>query len=552
MLTVLVRVLLARGTARLDRFTGWLPWSRAFIPFLVGLALAPRAHATGPVELLAQLSVDPARPEHLVALYSNTGTRRGLLFSDDAGASWKLLCADGILAQALADGPTRSSEDVAGLRSELRRMEPVALAAGGSTLVGTAQGLFRGDGKGCGFVEEPLFVGRRITSLLSHPKQPEIAFAMLGFEGDRQGIWKRAADGTWSRFGAVEPPPAQGDRVVLKSMSLAVNAQDVRVYQVVWRYSEATKKAQSVLRVSDDGALSWREEPLDDELDEFTVLATDPTHSERVLGVVRRSDNGHGNWSIERDSVMLSDDGGRNFRSYFEVAELSAALFRRDGSLWLSDSGAQVDGEQRAGLFRAAPGLGAPPEPLSAAAHQCLSNGPADDTLYACQSIRLGKLDPVRGTLETLVQTSSVGGFVSCPGRNIAADCRDQMCQSGYCIQGHFPEAPVCEAYDEPFCGPRAVWHPPVDAQVDASGAEAPDTEVRANPPRHVTDPAFDSYDAGVIVIDGPPPEERKVHVGCSVTQAPRAGGWALAVLLSVLAARRARWRPARRGIRSH
>jgi MYXO-CTERM domain-containing protein len=75
------------------------------------------------------------------------------------------------------------------------------------------------------------------------------------------------------------------------------------------------------------------------------------------------------------------------------------------------------------------------------------------------------------------------------------------------------------------------VYHPPADPPLDAQIPVAP-------PPRHVTDPEFDAYDAGVIVFEMPPGEPES-RVGCAVTPAPRAGGWALGVLLFLLYALR-------------
>lgn len=484
-----------------------------------GLGLAAPALASGPVELFAQAVVDPAQPEHMVVLYSNGGTRRGLLFSADAGASWQLLCADGVLAQATSEG-MHTSDQVAALRAELRRMEPIAIAAGSATLVATGEGLFHGDSQGCGFRSEGPFAGQRVSGLVPHPMHPEQTFALLGFEGASQGLWQRDADGHWSRFGLAEPPPPSGERVVLKSVLFVPHGAGLRVYQVVWRYTMGAKAGRSALRVSDDGAQTWREMPLNDELDELELLAVDPHDSERVVAVVRRTDNGHGNWLGERDTIFVSDDGGRQFRNYFEVAELRGAVFSDDGSLWLSDAGAQIDGQLREGLFRAPAGLSSPPEARSQTGYHCLTHVPGSRHMYACLGVRFGLLDTDSAAFEVLVKTNSVDSFVTCEGRDVAADCRDQMCQSGYCIQGHFPEAPVCEVYDEPYCGPRAVYREP---ERDAA-APAPVG------PGRVHDPEFDGYDAGIIQISAPP-AEKKPHVGCSLAPRPSreggAGAWA-------------------------
>src|SRR5688572_20913918 len=110
--------------------------------------------------------------------------------------------------------------------------------------------------------------------------------------------------------------------------------------------SRSPRAARASVRVSDDGAKSWREHTLPVALLDLEVLAVDPTQRDRVLAVVRRGgDDNEVAWSEELDTLMLSEDAGQNFRAYFDVAQLGAVAFGADGTQWIADAGAAVGAE---------------------------------------------------------------------------------------------------------------------------------------------------------------------------------------------------------------
>lgn len=468
---------------------------------LVSVATVTRVQASGPNELMAQIARDPMRLEHFVVRYTNVdGTRRGVLVSDDGGKNWRLMCSDAIHAQAVAAGLSETKYGLELFKEELRHMRSVTLTDRGETLVNTSMGLLISDATGCGFHVEAQFLDQDVK-ILDHPRQPGVKFALLGWEGSAKGMWRRAEDGTWSRFGVQDDEPKDGARALYKSAVLAANDSDVRVYQAVWRLAADAGVGSMSVRVSDDGARTWREHPitLPSNTEELELLAVDPTDRNRVVGVVRRSDNSAVEWSAQNDTVMLSIDGGQNFVRYHDVAQLTAAAFGPDGTLWISDGGASVLEEYRAGLFRAAPGLTAPPTQLSRVAHQCVTY--AGDAYYACQDITVGKLDPQTGAIAAMVRLDTVAELATCPGIDMKNVCREMLCTKGYCLYTHYPRAPLCKLYDSMLCGPSSIGESPDAALDDAGGtpsdagetSPAPDAEI----PRADAGPAAPSRDAG-------------------------------------------------------
>jgi hypothetical protein len=456
------------------------------------------------------------------------------------------LCSDAIHAQTVQAGLTGTPEELALHKYDLRRMKSVAVVAGGATLVNTAEGVVTGDAQACGFRIEPQFFPEEVIALELHPTRPELAFALLAFEGATQGTWRRGADGVWSRFGAVEPTPGEGARRVLKSMALAKNDSDVRIYQTLWRYDPKTMQGSSALRVTDDGAQNWREYALASDPEELALLKVDPTQRDRVVAVIRRKDNMGQDWSKELDLVMLSSDGGASFRRYAEVAALADVAFAPDGTLWIADSGATLGEETRAGLFRAAPGLAEAPVQLSRDAHLCVTYSAAKDVLYGCQYLRMGTLDRQTGALTELVRFDTVSTLASCPGLDVVATCSEQLCDTGYCLMTHFPRAPACKVYNKAYCGPDSVGGGS-DAGMTSPDASAPDAQVstprardaQAAPDSETSeDDAPDedeATDAGV--------EPKRKGGGCSCTllpgPSPATGAAWLGLALSVWQLRR-------------
>ncbi|HEX6241219.1 MAG TPA: MYXO-CTERM sorting domain-containing protein [Polyangiales bacterium] len=502
---------------------------------------------------MAEVAADPENPQHLVVRYENPGgggLRRGLIVSDDGGKSWKLMCSDAIHAQVWSGASTQVDAGAEYFKFEVRRMTSVLLRKGGATLVGAPAGLLTGDAHGCGFRAEPLFL-QQGTQLLAHPKDSEVAFALLAWGGSAQGLWRRGPDGVWARFGASEPPPQEGDTVAFKSAIVARRDPDLRVYQTVSRFNIEAGTVRESVRVSDDGAMSWREHPLPAAGEGLELLAADPTQLERVVGVVRRVDGRHREWSRELDTLMLSEDGGQNFRAYFDVAELGAVAFGPDGTLYIADSGARVGEETRAGLFRAAPGLAAGPVQLSPDPYQCLSYASVNQTLYACQGIRVGTLDAATGAFGELVRLDTVGGLVTCPGLDTKSTCQDQLCTSGYCLYTHYPRAPLCTPYDSKYCGPSSALDEPDAALPDAAAAGdagAPEDMDAGD------DDGLDGSASGVQQQDAqsPDPDETDrdpapasdssgcdCRVGSGSGGAARGAGWV--GLLALLVARRRR-----------
>src|SRR4051794_26868537 len=107
------------------------------------------AQASGPVEMLVGVYVDPANPQRLIVRYDNTGSKTGLLYSDDSGATFSLVCTTAAAASALRALDAPSDKLQSDVRSSLSRNRIATITGDGRTLLGTTSGLFIDDGAGC-------------------------------------------------------------------------------------------------------------------------------------------------------------------------------------------------------------------------------------------------------------------------------------------------------------------------------------------------------------------------------------------------------------------
>ncbi|HEX5659848.1 MAG TPA: hypothetical protein VFX59_21785 [Polyangiales bacterium] len=230
------------------------------------LLLATPVRASGPVERMVQVLVQPNDGAHLVVRWGIAS--EGFLISRDGGNSFAALCS-----QAIAPNEK--------LRSLSGQKVPTAAAtlidATGKLLVGQLNGLWTDDGTGCGWSRQldPDWVNAlRLTA------SGDVLALVTVRAGEGSAITARAelrrrdAAGGWTRVGPLRPEqPMQrvygaelvaGPTRLYASAAVAVGSLDVRETFRVF--------------ASDDGGVSWRENP---ELpraqqDGFVLLAVDP------------------------------------------------------------------------------------------------------------------------------------------------------------------------------------------------------------------------------------------------------------------------------------
>lgn len=393
---------------------------------LIGL-FAGRASA-GPVERLVQLAVHPTNPKAMVLRYENG--RGGLLYSDDAGRSFRMLCTAAIDPAMQGAGTT-------------------AIAGDGRVLMGLFDGMWQDDGHGCDWRRLPAFQGRWLTDIVADPADPMVTFAITSNSGPgaANGISRRDASGQWSDLGSRED-------LFISSLLVANSADGTRFYESGWRNgpmpADGGAAEQALLvRASTDRGMTWRESAykVSENNGPPRLEAVDPRNADRIVASVER--NG------APDSVIVSQDRGASFVEYLKVSELGGIAFAPDGRLWIGESASTSNADASKGLWFAS-SLDSAPTKIADYGVECLRYQPESETLYACQAFSFGTADPSTGAFEQRFKFTTMKDFVTCGGIDMPATCKDQLCRE-YCGPGHFAQAGVCCAYDEPLCGPSVA-----------------------------------------------------------------------------------------------
>ncbi|MEY4582094.1 MAG: hypothetical protein RL701_6797 [Pseudomonadota bacterium] len=406
----------------------------------------------GPVEQLVQLALDPADPNRMLLRYDQAGG--GLVYTRDGGRSWQLICMAAIDSTHDGLGPTLITRD-------------------GHTLVGLLQGLYEDEAGGCGFRAQSSLVDQLVLDIAVDPLDPSVTYLAVA-DRTQTGAYqlvRRDAQGTYAPFGSttativshvkVTTTASGGSRFYESGTAGMVRATINGIERPIPKF---------VFRVSDDGAATFSEflfGPTDGA--DLFLAGVDPRNSDRIVAVVRRVN--------APDDVLVSQNRGQTFTVYAQLAEFGAITFAPDGRMWLGDRGDNT-GAAPGGLWTA-PSLDSAPRLLSNISVRCLDYSAKTDTLYACQLFQFGPVNQNDGSLAATFRFTKVDGLVSCPGADLAATCKTQLC-GAYCGPTHFAEAPVCSAYHEPFCGPCADAEYKAECQSSATAAITADVDASA------------------------------------------------------------------------
>lgn len=394
------------------------------LKLLVAIAVllgATNAAQAGPVERLAQLAINPSNPNVLVLRYANGGG--GLLYSSDAGRTFAMTCTAAISSPSGPEGP-------------------IAVDGAGVVTMGTFQGPWQDDGKGCNWARIQSLSGRWVTDLVPHPSDPTIVFASTSNGGDGQmnGVLRRES-GEWSDWGMQDSALLTRLRVTQTDGGLRYYASATRVPPPA--ADGGATGSNYVIRVSDDDGQSWEEHPFSGGPGSFRLEAVDPSNPDRIVASLAQIG--------KPGKLMVSRDRGRTFSDYLTLTEIGGVAFAPDGRAWFGEPSSVMIQNASSGLWFAE-SLDASPRKIGDYGVQCLAYEPTSETLYACQAFALGTVDDA-GQFSALFRFAEAKQFVTCEGQDTAVACEQQLC-ADYCAAGHFAQAPLCCAYRTPSCGP--------------------------------------------------------------------------------------------------
>jgi hypothetical protein len=442
-------------------------------------ALSPSVgRASGPTEMLVAVYVDPENAARWIVRYDNTGSRTGFLYSEDSGANFSLVCTTAFAASALRSLGSTDTAMMDSVRSSLSRNRMALVTGGGRTLVGTTSGAFIDDGNGCGAQRVNEIGGAWIGGLATTFDDPRVSYLITNGTSDAagEGLWKRDVSGSVTKLSARLVPAENEVWTNAGLLATTKSGGGTRFYTASLRYATtgADPAFHALLLRSDDDGAHWDafEVPDVPERASFEILAVDPTNEDRVVAMFEQNKEG-GDFESNKDTILVSNDGGETFTPYFEATRVTSAMFDADGTLWVGDLGLDNGATSPAGLYKSAPGLTTPPVNLIPdQGVNCIGRVPGSDNLLLCHRMDFGVFDPSTSTYTQLMDVTSVETIRSCSVQDVVADCRDQLCESGWCGPGHYAVAPMCSAYNERYCGNQANNYLDAGADPDAGAGD--------------------------------------------------------------------------------
>jgi len=268
------------------------------------LLVQSRALAHGREASVGQITFDRSDPDHFVMR-----TTWALLTTRDNGRSFTWTCAT-------AAGFDRLIED-----------PPLVIAESGPLVVGTFDGIRRSDPSGCGYFDGQASTRGSFAIDVQEDSTGAIWVAMS--PGDAVNTFLRSTDGglTFTTMGSA---PAD---LLLERMRIAPS-DPMRIYASGAIPGIRSVPRRTVFIYSEDGGVTFAstEIPLlSAEERNAHVVAVDPTNASRVLvRMVRRVTD------MVPERLLLSEDGGRTFRTVLELVEMTGVVFSHDGQhVWV-------------------------------------------------------------------------------------------------------------------------------------------------------------------------------------------------------------------------
>jgi len=415
------------------------------------LASTHVAHA-GPVERMVQVVQHPSDPDTFLLRYEFGG--EGFFLTDDGGETWSLIC------NTFIDPTTQARRGTA------------TIAGDGALLLGVFDGAWKSDARGCSWALDEGIGVRYVSDFAADPTDAGVIYAASssGGTGITNGILKREGSGNWSEVGTQ-------DELLITTLNVASTGAGLRFYETAVRGTVTRREGAYVLtlpnylvRVSDDAGETWQEFPYEAPEDTtFRIEAVDPSNPDRLLAYIDRDET-----SGTADTVLVSLDGGATFSEYIkELSDFGGVAIAPDGRVFIGDRGVLLANRDQ-GLWSAPNLAEAPTQLTSEYPVSCLSYQASTDTLFGCDLRGFGKINPETGELSSLMQFNEVQSLNRCPGVDMAATCKVQLCRD-YCLLGHFPRTPLCEVYQEEGCGPCSDAPPGPGCRLEAAGGKSAD-----------------------------------------------------------------------------
>lgn len=399
----------------------------------LALSDASTAHA-GPNESFRSLSFHRDDPATFAAVYTEAGG--GFLLTHDGGKTFTLSC----------------SSAVYGKRTIRGLVPKVVWTASGGLLVGDFDGLFVGNGSGCGFERVTSFGEAGVYDLVADPDRPSTFYALVSATNEKNGVYRSEDEGaTWSPLGAL-------DDGIFRELRIAKLADGTRrFYLSVCRQLPDGSRNECTLRMSEDDGETFTNRIVT-KAETLALLGVDRRQPDRVYLAVDYADR-YGSFLLQHD---WDGDAGK-------FVELGKAL--EIGSFEASEEGGfrAVDPQQNL-LLTLRDGV-LVNEATAVPNLTCLERSPHDGQNYACGVWTVARSDETAMAVEApFLNMNTVTAFSPCEERDMPAVCREQLLY-GWCGQTHYPDAPVCALRSGGGQAPR-------DAGVGASDASAADRPV--------------------------------------------------------------------------
>lgn len=392
---------------------------RRFAGFVIGAvaSLASTTALAGPVEVLNGVSINPADPSHLIVAYTYGGN--GMFVSQDGGKTLRWLCSAGIAPNAV------------------NRNGRAFVGGDGAIYLGLFDGLVKGSSEGCGFTPVPELDKKYIAALASDPIDSKRMYLITTNAMAENFVWVNDGSGTFMPMGT-------GVTQFLDTLDV-VKVGDKRRFYVTGVVTDLmTNEVSYSVRVSDDDAMTWTDEPYDmkqfgpeDKYAEFGIVAINPQNPDHVVGRVWRK--------MAVDTLVYSTEQGKagSWQLLAEPQEADSVAFTPEGVLYFGDSDQGHKGVWVVDKTGDAPKL------LSDTWRPtCLRWDESQKRLLGCGNYYLfGEVDTSSGELSPLLDLRCAEHMVECADQELGKVCEPQALQD-FCHVTHWLLAPVCQQYD--------------------------------------------------------------------------------------------------------
>jgi hypothetical protein len=385
---------------------------------IAALSLASSRAFAGPVEQLDGVLFNAADPSHIIVPYRYGGG--GMFISRDGGKSFGWLCSAGMGASAVN-----------------RNGRPF-IAGDGSIYLGLFDGLMKGRADGCGFALQPEFTKQYVSDFASDPIDPTRTYLVT-----TTGMVENSVH--VSEGGAAFTPLGPSVMKFLDTIDVVKNGDGRRFYVTAVTTDAAAGTVTYSVRVSDDDAVTWTDEPYDlaqfgpmNMFADFSIVAVDPTNPDHIVARVSRPQ--------ALDTLVFSTEKGKvgSWKLLAEPGELEGVTFTPEGVLYFGDSDPTTKG-----LFVVEKPGDAPKQLSDSWKVMCLGYDATNKRLLGCSNFYLfGEVNLKSGELEPLLDLRCAENIVECTGQEEMVKVCEPQAQQDFCNLSHWVLAPLCDAYD--------------------------------------------------------------------------------------------------------